>query len=309
MRKDVIRKVDKYYKEKQESYKELRKTALVKAKGDEHIMALAHRIQEIKLLTLQGKASKSLDKEYDSLVQEFTTLINPYMADITYECPLCKDTGRVNGKYCSCYMNRYMTELKKMSNLNSNTRFNFSDNNISNYNIDETKLKRYNSLFKKLETFANQYPDSIKKNIIMSGGVGTGKTSLVSAVANRLIERNIPTYYVSAFELSEMMLSAHIENRQDILPMLYDVDVLIIDDLGTEPIRNNINKEYLQAIIDIRLANDKSTIITTNFNMEQLMSKYGERIVSRLYINSMYFDLFDMPNLRMTARNNTSQKN
>ena len=60
-------------------------------------------------------------------------------------------------------------------------------------------------------------------------------------------------------------------------------DLLVIDDLGTEPMRKNVTKEYLLILLNERIAKGKSTIITTNLNPEQVLEKYEERIFSRMF--------------------------
>ena len=70
------------------------------------------------------------------------------------------------------------------------------------------------------------------------------------------------------------MRSAYVE---DIL----DVELLIIDDLGTEyPNQFTINKFF--NIVNDRLLNNKSTIISTNLSLKELRDIYTERTFSRL---------------------------
>ena len=69
---------------------------------------------------------------------------------------------------------------------------------------------------------------------------------------------------------------------------LFDVDLLIIDDLGTESM-NQVKFTELFNIINTRLLNQNNkcykTIISTNLNLALLNEKYGERISSRLIGN------------------------
>ena len=57
-------------------------------------------------------------------------------------------------------------------------------------------------------------------------------------------------------------------------------DLLYIDDLGVEPILNNVTVTYLYALLVDRM--DKKTIITTNLDVMKMEERYGERILSRL---------------------------
>ena len=73
----------------------------------------------------------------------------------------------------------------------------------------------------------------------------------------------------------------------DIYKHILNVDLLIIDDLGTECI-NNMKFTELFNIINTRLLNQNKitkTIISTNLSLKNLYSNYDERIVSRIIGN------------------------
>ena len=59
-------------------------------------------------------------------------------------------------------------------------------------------------------------------------------------------------------------------------------DILLIDDLGTEPMMQNVTREYLFTLLNERQAQQKHTVLATNLNHMDLMNRYGERVLSRL---------------------------
>ncbi|MBQ6595783.1 MAG: DNA replication protein DnaC, partial [Clostridia bacterium] len=63
---------------------------------------------------------------------------------------------------------------------------------------------------------------------------------------------------------------------------LMDAPLLLIDDLGTEPMLRNITVEYLFLLLNARLTARRHTVIVTNLDLEQLRVRYGERVYSRL---------------------------
>ena len=75
--------------------------------------------------------------------------------------------------------------------------------------------------------------------------------------------------------------------------------MLMIDDLGTEPVFNKVTLEYLYDIVSSRVSAGKAMMITTNLNSEELMHRYGERTYSRL-TNKQYsaFKSIDGEDLR-----------
>ena len=95
------------------------------------------------------------------------------------------------------------------------------------------------------------------------------------------------------YQTAPVMLDAIIDYRfgktkgTNILDSILNVDLLIIDDLGTECI-NNMKFTELFNIINTRLLNQKKitkTIISTNLSLRNLYSTYDERIVSRIVGN------------------------
>ena len=296
LRKDIISRVQKFYDERNASYRETLRKSLVKASENEEIETIRKRINEIKAMSLTGAATEETDKEYATLEERFRSLVKGYLPTVNYECKKCKDTGKIGGKYCNCFLNRYSSELKKLSNLSSNATFRFEESDIASLPIDEQSKTKLSKLYAFFEDFANKYPNVKTQNVMISGTSGTGKTCLVSAIASRLLERNISVLYITAFELSEILIKIHLGAPIDYMSLLKDADALIIDDLGTEPIRNNVNLKYMQAIVDFRIANKKTMMMTTNLTAEAMMEQYGERLTSRLLAKNVTKSI-DMPKI------------
>lgn len=68
------------------------------------------------------------------------------------------------------------------------------------------------------------------------------------------------------------------EEKLQYLEPLIDCDLLIIDDLGTEPLYRNVSGEYLYTIINERKITKKHTLISTNLSLDDILNRYGERI-------------------------------
>jgi DNA replication protein DnaC len=125
------------------------------------------------------------------------------------------------------------------------------------------------------------------KNIIyLSGQTGTGKTYLSTCMANELIKLGKLVLLTSSFKLNQDFIKSYackdLETKNNILSKYLDVEVLFIDDLGTELRQPNITGNYLYHIINERRLNKKPTVITTNLNLEDLRDYYDERIFSRI---------------------------
>ena len=64
--------------------------------------------------------------------------------------------------------------------------------------------------------------------------------------------------------------------------------LLLLDDLGTEPMIPGVTIETLFAAINERQFAGKATVIATNLTKNELFTQYGERIFSRLFASREY---------------------
>jgi len=71
------------------------------------------------------------------------------------------------------------------------------------------------------------------------------------------------------------------EGEDTILKNLANADLLIIDDLGTE-FKGEWSVSRVYSIIDSRYRNGLPLIITTNFTMQDLKARYGDRTHDRI---------------------------
>ena len=138
--------------------------------------------------------------------------------------------------------------------------------------------------------FIENFDDVNEKNLLFTGNTGLGKTFLSSCIANELLKQRKNVLYQTA----PVMLDTIIDYRfgksnvdKSIYDNLLTVDLLIIDDLGTECI-NQMKFTELFNIINTRLLNQHAitkTIISTNLSLKNLYDTYDERIVSRIVGN------------------------
>lgn len=210
-------------------------------------------------------------------------------------CAICRDTGNDNGKLCKCVKDEYIAELKKECELDTRAAFSFDECNTQIIKSGNQK-KAITQLYTKMREYAQKFPNVTYRNLIFSGGIGTGKTCLASATARACVERGYSAKIMSAYEFNSTMLTCHTSPISERNALLHDViyaDVFVLDDLGTEPMLRNVTMEYLLLVLEERLNGRRCTIITTNLSSEQLLNRYGERIYSRLSDkrNSLFIEL------------------
>ena len=243
---------------------------------------------------------ENLKKEKKDLLLSVTHDEN-YLNPI-YDCKLCNDTGYITENYttrmCTCLKQQlYDIEYNKSNalNLENNVFSNFLSTVYSDcvdkakYNVDISPRENIEKIKNKSYDFINKFENPDQKNLLFTGNTGLGKTFLSGCIANELIKKGKNVLYQTA----PIMLDTVIDYRfgktdGTIYNSLLDVDLLIIDDLGTECM-NNMKFSELFNIINSRLLcqNRKitKTIISTNLNIQNLFKYYDERIVSRLIGN------------------------
>ena len=121
-------------------------------------------------------------------------------------------------------------------------------------------------------------------NIFLYGDTGMGKTFLSNCIAKALIDSGVSVIYVTSFELVnifEKRIKDKTEADAFAYDHIFDADLLIIDDLGTE-FTNSFTKSNLFEIINERLLHQKSTVISSNLNIREIKELYTERIASRI---------------------------
>ena len=110
-----------------------------------------------------------------------------------------------------------------------------------------------------------------------------------------MLERGMSVMAVTAFAANDRFLKYHTtfdENKSAYLDTMLDCALLVIDDLGTESILKNVTLEYLYQLVNERNTRGKLTLITTNLFPDNILSRYGERIYSRLFDKSLSFTAY-----------------
>jgi len=219
------------------------------------------------------EASNTFDK-IGALYREYIAShkIDVRLMEPQYECSKCNDTGAVGSRLCECLkteLNRRLSEQNKQYKLAT-----FADcaSDIS---------PRLAKIYESAKLWCNKYPNSHILNINMMGGTGTGKTFLLECMASDLIAKGFNVMFTTAFALNDECRKYHFSLPSKVNEYM-DCDVLIIDDLGCEPLLKNITVEYLFNIINLRQKRYKPTLISTNLSMDDILNRYDDRILSRL---------------------------
>lgn len=256
---------------------------------------------------LSNSSNTSLDDlqaKIDTLKKEKETILKNLNIDDSFfkpyfECSICEDTGYIQDGYnfnlCNCIKQKlFDIEYNKsnISNIENDNFFNF-DINLYSDKIDENLYSsnlsprdNIKNIKEIADSFVSNFDNPTEKNLLFLGNTGLGKTFLSNCIANELLKQGKTVLYQTA----PVMLDTIIDYRfnkpgaTNIYDNILDVDLLIIDDLGTECM-NSMKFSELFNVINTRLLNQNNhitkTIISTNLNLKELSEKYDERIFSR----------------------------
>ncbi len=208
-----------------------------------------------------------------------------YLAPI-YSCRICNDTGIVEDKRCSCFMD--IVKRKAAEHLNSVTPLKlcgFEDFSLAYYDdthpteLGPTARKIMAKNLEDCKRYAEEFHLPYK-SLLMRGKTGLGKTHLSLSIASAVIDKGYSVIYGSVPDLMRRLDKEKFEGGE-VLDMLTTADLLILDDLGAE-IDNRMYISVLYTIINSRINASLPMVINTNLDKRELEKKYDERITSRI---------------------------
>ena len=237
-----------------------------------------------------GEALKALENESLELQARKAELLNEhgygidYLDDI-YSCPMCRDTGFVEGNMCSCLKELYNRELtSELSVLLRSGNERFEDFDLSLYGEAKEGMA---IVFETCREYAHSFSDR-SMNLLFQGGTGLGKTFLSACIARVVAENGHSVCYdtaasaLEAFETKKFARDPETAEKAAVrVERMLECELMILDDLGTEML-TQISVSALYTLINTRIVNGKKTIISTNLTDAELARRYTPQICSRL---------------------------
>ena len=179
--------------------------------------------------------------------------------------------------------------------INKIYKRNYIGKKFQNLNFENFNINSGNEIAVKV---ANDYTNKCitkvqTKGLIITGESGLGKTHLAASIANKLIENDKIVLIGRLTTLLDMIKETFRDNTKsenELIELYSNVDMIIIDDLGTEKI-SQWALEKLYTIIQNRNENRLPIIITTRFDKQGLIERFSQSqdeqlvdaIISKLY--------------------------
>ncbi len=203
-------------------------------------------------------------------------------------CTLCGGTGYQGSRMCECLRELCRQEQKReLSALLPTGRERFENFSLELY--PDRFYPEYGTtartLMQKNLAFCRKYAQEFRpgaRSLLFSGATGLGKTFLSGCVARQVSENGYSVVYVTAGKLFSDFEAVKFERAEaGSLRDYRDCELLIVDDLGTE-MTTEFVKASLYELVNTRLLERRTSLISTNLNEDNLEARYGGQIASRL---------------------------
>lgn len=290
------KKIYKDYPELEEIEKEINMLALNITRS---IVASDEITRQVEKENMKIKLDKLEDKKH-KMLKKIGITQNDLEPD--FDCKMCNDTGMITKdnitSYCNCFNQEVLNYTYRQSNILKLDDENFKtfDNcyysskpNKEKYGIEKSPLENIEIIKSIAIEFCKNIKSEKQKNLLFTGNTGLGKTFISNCIAKEVIDKGLNVVYQTSPILMDQILDYKFsydktESQKEKYNKIFNVDLLIIDDLGTETMNNNKFTELFN-IINTRLLNNKKMVISTNLSLNDLYNRYDERILSRLIGN------------------------
>ncbi len=257
---------------------------------------------------LDRRTVRNIPEQMQEISGKITALLESggFPADYlepVYHCPLCKDRGYVGDsvrEMCSCMRRELYARLYRSIGLEQEKDESFDSLNLSLFSdqvIPElgcSQRQMMQLIAQVTRNWAMTWPDTrMRGGILLTGSTGLGKTYLMHCIAKVLLERGKEVLVLSMYRAQEIMRRAYVTGEDEDYRMLMDVDVLCLDDLGSEPLIENVTITQLFNLLNERQIRGKAFVISTNLSPQNLRARYTERVTSRL-LDKERVEVFEM---------------
>lgn len=211
-----------------------------------------------------------------------------YLAPVC-RCPLCGDTGYVYDgsvrRACDCLKKACQEAQAGNATSDQQTFAAFDPLVFPDVPLPGTDVtqREYMAVVKeKCRRFARNVPGGPVHTLLLHGGSGLGKTYLLGCVGDDARQRGVDVLSVTAYDLLMALKNAYFSRTGETAEEFFSVPLLLIDDLGMEPLMENITVEQIYNLLNGRLLRGNYTAVSTNLSRLELKQRYTERVSSRL---------------------------
>lgn len=132
-----------------------------------------------------------------------------------------------------------------------------------------------------------------RRNVVILGPVGVGKTFLANAVGHICCRAGFHVRLLRADALLRMLKQSRMDNSRDaLMTQLGTVDVLVIDDFALEPMTRDESRDIYQLFVErnARL----STVVTSNRDTAEWIAAFDDALLAQSAVDRFKNNAFDL---------------
>ena len=208
-------------------------------------------------------------------------------------CSICGDFGWVRvevpigdpyfGKVIPCLCQKRdddpsrLARLQRYSNMGALTRLNFQITKPDGRSTNEEERSLFHKAYEQSLSFAEEPLGWL----VLSGPSGSGKTHLAAAIANRVVDRGQPVFFVFVPDLLDHLRSTFTPTSEvsydQFFELVRNTPFLVLDDLGGHS-STPWAQEKLHQILNHRYIAKMTTVITLGVPLEGLDPRWQTRL-------------------------------
>lgn len=173
--------------------------------------------------------------------------------------------------YSEC---KYKKEINEQNKNNTLIKTLYLPKSILNAKLEDfdTNSESRKKIYTQIVDFINNYSLDIKqKGLYLHGSFSIGKTFTLGCIANELAKNNIKCLLIYFPDLvSDLKMAFGTDRLPNLINMLKSIDVLMLDDLGSENLTPWVRDEVLGPVLNYRVLENKPVFVSSNLSPQDM---------------------------------------
>ncbi|MDK4545160.1 ATP-binding protein [Kingella kingae] len=171
---------------------------------------------------------------------------------------------------------------------------------VSGYHATNDKQREFKNTV--VDYVRQMQSGGLKRNLVLLGNCGTGKTHMACAVGNAAVQSGKTVLFLTASEMIRRVQAA-LKNRDesefDVMQRIAGVDLLIVDEIGVQYTTESANR-IVTEIVNERYNRELPTVFLSNLSLPEFCAALGDRAISRMREDGCKPFVCDWEDYRMT---------